>query len=265
MGAVATEAQRRLGQAAAAQHAMHARGIRGEDGGVTGLAGDRVHRLGRALHHGVRRMAAGANRGVRVAFADQRRVDACVPLLELIGVAGAADLDHGDGKRRAGWRSGFTAARMTGQVDVGMAAGAADRAVDRLRKRIAGYVQRERSAARPAASRAPACHGRPDIAGRPRTGHAADAGAVIAASASTTAATAAPIVPMANGPRPILPPKLGFVTCVSVFSPDSLRPPPERTMAVFCPFRLSCTTSPRRSLIQISRREPRKSGADEKS
>src|SRR5208282_3218301 len=75
---------------------------------------------------------------------------------------------------------------------------------------------------------------------------AADADAVIPARASTTAAVAAPIVPIAKGLRPILPLKLGFITCVSAFSSDSLWPRPERTTAIFCspPALLHATAAP---------------------
>src|SRR5208337_2507830 len=101
--------------------------------------------LGHTLDHGMRRMAARAHWGDRVTFTDQGRVDAFVPLPELLAVTGAADLDHGEGKVALA-ADRVRRRRMTGQVHVGMAAGAPDRAVDRLRQAIARYVQRERSA-----------------------------------------------------------------------------------------------------------------------
>src|SRR5208282_4168663 len=124
---------------------MHARGIGGENVAVTGLAGNRVHILGRAFDHDVGRMATGTKRGDRVAFVNEGRMDALLPLPELIAMTVAADLDHRDGKFALGADGGLRR-RMTGQVDVGMAAGAPDRAVDRLREDVAGYVQRERFA-----------------------------------------------------------------------------------------------------------------------
>ena len=57
----------------------------------------------------------------------------CSHCSNLSRMAGAADLDHGDGKRALAG-DGFGRRRMAGQVDIGMAAGAPDRAMDRLRK-----------------------------------------------------------------------------------------------------------------------------------
>ena len=90
-------------------------------------------------------MTARANRSVRIAVTDQGCVDAVPPLLELAVVAGAADLNHGNGKHAlAGDR--VRCRRMFGEVDVGMATGAADRGMNRLRETVTGYVQRKRSA-----------------------------------------------------------------------------------------------------------------------
>ena len=138
MGAVTTKTKRRLGHAAGAQHPVYAGCICDEDGAMAGLAWNRIHRRGRTLDHRMRRMATGTDRSRRVAIGDQRRVNARVPLLELVIVAGVADLHHCDGKLAlAGDR--ISRWRMAAQAYVNVAAGTSEHAMDRLREVIRLY------------------------------------------------------------------------------------------------------------------------------
>ena len=109
---------------------------------MTDFAWDRVHRRGRALHHRVRGMAAGANRGDRISLGDESGVNAVLPLVELVAVASGADLCSHDRKAAlAGDRD--VRGGMFGRIDVGMAASAPECAVNRFSECVAGDMQGE--------------------------------------------------------------------------------------------------------------------------
>src|ERR1700722_4097574 len=140
MRTVATETKRRLGDTAASQYSVHTGRIGGKDVTVTRLARNRVHRGRRAFDDRVRRMTTGANRCGGVAIVDQGRVDAGLPLLELVIVTGAADLNHGDGKfALAGDR--LPRGGMARKFNVVMAAGTPQHTVDRCRESVLRDMQ----------------------------------------------------------------------------------------------------------------------------
>ena len=119
---------------------VHAAEVGGVDIGVAVLARRLFDRCRRALDDGMRVMTVGADRRRRIAVADQRGVNAAVPLLEFVGVAGAAYLGHGERKAALAGDVVFLG-RVLGGIDVGMAAGAAVGAVDGLDVAVARHVQ----------------------------------------------------------------------------------------------------------------------------
>ena len=141
VGAVAVGADRRITFCGLQPgFGVHAAEIGRVDIGVAFLAGDLLDRGRRAFDDGVRVMAVGAQRSRRIVGEDQGGMDAGLPLIEFVGMTAAADLRHGDGKA-ARIRDDFVGWRMRGQIDVGMTAGAADRAVHGLAEHIGRYLQ----------------------------------------------------------------------------------------------------------------------------
>ena len=76
--------------------AMHAAEIGRVNIGMALLTGDLLDRCRRTFDDGVRVMAVGTDRSRRIARADQRSMNAGLPLFELVSVTATANLRHRD-------------------------------------------------------------------------------------------------------------------------------------------------------------------------
>jgi hypothetical protein len=161
----------------------------------------------------MRSMATGTDGSAWVALAYQACVNASLPLLELLRMTSATNLDRCR-RERGLTRNAIGRRRMAVEVGLGMASGASERTVDRLSEMVPINLQRERVAIVERFLEPRCSMARQALV----DGASADAGAFIPMSASATGAAAAPMANLANAPRPVAGPDRGFVTLGSANS-----------------------------------------------